>query len=440
LSYLRDSAVRETFFWSAGGFARVAPKEKKMKRNLSLWLGLLAFALLPALSEVPKSKVHGHVTNPTGAPESKGTITFVGVERAASGPGMHAITSDAGVFTVVDGEYSGEVPPGMYKIVFRSPGMSHDKEVDHIDNVQVVSGKDNQIDDDMSRKEFVDNMSADQKRQLEEFRKKNAEALKTNAIVKNLNADIGTVNQDNKDADNAAVLAAQALGAGATKTDIEVKTGEIKAAKYGEIETLMLKDTAAKPDAAILWILLGQAQVNIASVKGDAQKYAEAETNLKKGLEVDAAKKPLPSNQGLAYSCLGEIYARTSKIPEANDAYDAAAKAFPAGAAGYYKNEAVILSNLGNADASVVAADKAIAVDPTLAIAYYLKGQGLIQKATIDPATGKMILPPGCAEAYQKYLDLDPNGKFASDVKGILAEATQTHSTTFGNDKTKKKK
>ncbi len=411
-----------------------------MKRNFSLWLGLLAFALLPALSQVPTGKVHGHVTNPTGAPESKGTITFVGVERAASGPGMHAITTDEGVFTVVNGEYSGEVPPGLYKIVFRAPGMAHDKEVDHIDNIMVVVGKDIQADDDMSRKEFVDNMSPDQKKQLEEFRKKNAEALKTNAVVKNLNADISTVNQDNKDADAAPALAAQALGAGATHTDIEVKTGEIKAAKYGEIETLMLKDTVAKPDAAILWILLGQAQVNIASVKNDAQKYAEAETNLKKGLDVDAAKKPLPSNQGLAYSCLGEIYARTGKIPEANDSYDAAAKAFPTGAAGYYKNEAVILSNLGNGDASVAAADKAIAIDPTLAIAYYLKGQGLIQKATIDPVSGKMILPPGCAEAYQKYIELDPNGKFAGDVKGILSEATQTHNTSFGPDKPKKKK
>ena len=51
-----------------------------------------------------------------------------------------------------------------------------------------------------------------------------------------------------------------------------------------------------------------------------------------------------------------------------------------------------------------------------------------------------MILPAGCAEAYQKYLDLAPNGTFAGDVKGILAEATQTHNTAFGPDKPKKKK
>lgn len=412
-----------------------------MKRNLTLGLGLLAFALLPALSAVPKAKVHGHVTNPTGAPEVSGTVTFVSIDQGAAGMGEKTITSDEGVFTLdANGNYTGEVPVGTYKIVFRVPGTPKDKETDHIDNIKVTMGKDNQADDDMSRKEYIDGMSVDQRRQLVEFQRKNAAALKNNALIKNLNADIGIVNQDNKDADAASTAAAQALGAGASKTDIEAKTAEIKAAKYAEIETLMLKDTAAKPDAAILWILLGQAQVNIANVKGDTQKYADAETNLKKGLEVDAAKKPLPSNQGMAYSALGEIYARTGKIPESDAAYDSAAKAFPIGAAGYYKNEAVIFSNLGNGDASVAAADKAIAIDPTLAIAYYLKGQGLIQKATIDSATGKMILPPGCADAYQKYLDLDPKGLFANDVRGILAEATQTHSSSYGTDKSKKKK
>jgi tetratricopeptide (TPR) repeat protein len=419
-----------------------ASKEMKMKRNISLWVGLLAFALLPAFSQAPMGKVHGHVTNPSGAPEKAGAITFVGTDRAASGPGMKAMTSDRGVFKLdADGNFSGEVPPGIYKVVFRTPDMSNDKEADHLDNIQVVAGKDNLVDDDMSRKEYIDNLPADVRKSLDDLRKKNAEAMKNNAVAKNINADIATVNQDNKEADGAQTAAIQSLGAGATVPAIEAKATEIKAAKYAEVESLMLKDSAAKPDAAVLWVLLGQAQVSMATLKNDTQKYAEAETNLKKALEVDAAsKKPIPSNQGIAYSGLGEIYARTGKVQEASDAYDAAAKAFPAGAAVYYKNEAVIFSNLNNGDATVAAANKAIAIDPTMALAYYLKGQGLIQKATIDPASGKMILPPGCAEAYQKYLDLDPKGTFINDVKGILAEATQTHNTAFGPDKSKKKK
>ena len=51
-----------------------------------------------------------------------------------------------------------------------------------------------------------------------------------------------------------------------------------------------------------------------------------------------------------------------------------------------------------------------------------------------------MILPPGCAEAYQKYLDLAPTGPYANDVKGILAEATQTHNSSIGIQKPRKGK
>ena len=44
-----------------------------MKRNLSLWMGLLALALTPALAQTPAAtgKIHGHVTNPAGTPVLK---------------------------------------------------------------------------------------------------------------------------------------------------------------------------------------------------------------------------------------------------------------------------------------------------------------------------------------------------------------------------------
>ena len=431
------------FFEPADCLVRAAPKEKKMKRNLSLWLGLLTFALLPALAQTPTGKIHGHVINPSGAPEKEGTVTVFGVDRAASGPGLNASMASKGIFPIdANGYFSGDVAPGTYKLIFRLPGMPNDKEVDHVDNVKIISGQDTLQDIDMTRKEYIDALPAETRKQLEELKKHNAEAMKTNAMIKNINADINTVNQDNKDADNAHAAAVLALGASASRSDIAAKEAEIKAAKYAEIETLMLRDTAAKPDAGVLWVLLGQAQISIANVKSDAGKYAEAESNLKKSIDLDsAAKKPSISDLGIAYSGLGEIYARTGRVPEADAAYDSAAKANPPGAATYLKNEAVIFSQVGNSDASVAAADKAILADPTQPMPYYLKGQGLIQKATIDSATGKMILPPGCAEAYQKYLELarPPYDIYVGDVKGILAEATQTHSSTYG-EKSKKKK
>jgi hypothetical protein len=83
----------------------------------------------------------------------------------------------------------------------------------------------------------------------------------------------------------------------------------------------------------------------------------------------------------------------------------------------------VIFFQEKNGDAQVAAADAAIAVDPNQSILYYIKGQGLIQKATVDPKTNRIVLPPDCTEAYQKYLALSPTGPYAVEVKGILDQA-----------------
>jgi len=91
----------------------------------------------------------------------------------------------------------------------------------------------------------------------------------------------------------------------------------------------------------------------------------------------------------------------------------------------------VIYYQTGNADAQIAAADEAIKVDPTMPILYYLKGQGLVQKATVDPKTHMIILSPECIQAYQMYLQLAPTGQFAAEVKSIMAQAGQKVDTTY---------
>ena len=404
-----------------------------MKRTISLWLGLLAFALVPALAQqpapttpaAPTGKIHGHVTNPTGASQSVGLV---------------ALSTDGGrtskyTFQVSpSGDYTGDAAPGTYTLIFRQPDTPADKMVDSFDGIKIVAGTDVLQDFDMSRKAFVEKLPADQQKQLEELRKHNSEAMKANEIIKNLNADLRLVSQAIHDADSARATAVQQLGAAATKAELDAKETEIKTAKYTEIETLMLKDTAAKPDASVLWAQLGQAQAGL-------KKYDDAEATFKKVIEIEAAsKKPNIAVQGLANSGLGEIYARTGKVPEASAAYDAAAKVNPTQAGFYLKNEAVIFFQTNNADAQVAAADEAIKIDPTQALLYYLKGQGLIGKATIDAKTQRIVLPQDCADAYQQYLTLAPNGPYAAEVKGILAQAGQKVESGFKADKPSKKK
>jgi tetratricopeptide (TPR) repeat protein len=398
-----------------------------MKRSISLWLGLtvatglLLLGLAPANAQqapaAATGKIHGRVINPTGQPQGGGTIN---------------LSTDGGVtmkytFPVSDtGDFSGEAPPGTYMVVYRAADTPAGKMVDSIRGVKITAGEDTAQDVDMSRQEYIDKMSPDEKKQLEDLKKANSEALKANAVINQLNADLKVVGQDKKDIDTANAAAAQALGASASKADIAAKATEIKTAKYTDIESLMTKDTAAKPDEALLWTNLGYGQAGL-------KKYDDAITSYKKAIDLEtAAKKPRTAIIGLANAGLGEVYARTGKVPEAQAAYDAAAKADPSNAGLHLRNEAVIFFQENNGPAQVAAADEAIKVDPNQAILYYIKGQGLIQNATIDPKTNRIVLPADCTAAYQKYLDLaGPNGAYSAEVAGILQQAGEKVNSSY---------
>src|SRR6185369_16891886 len=84
-----------------------------------------------------------------------------------------------------------------------------------------------------------------------------------------------------------------------------------------------------------------------------------------------------------------------------------------AGLAAY--DHGLVLAKTGKIDDAVVQFDKAVQLDPAMTEAYYQKGTALIAKATADKA-GKIIAPPGTAEAFQKYLELAPNGKNAESA------------------------
>jgi len=398
-----------------------------MKPKLSRWLslpaaaGLLAFAIAPAFAQqapaaATMGKIHGQVINPTGEPQANGTVSL-----SADGGATSKYTFDVNS----EGNFSGEAAPGTYVMIYRAPDTPKGQIVDEVKDVKIVAGQDLEQNDDMSRAEYIAKMTPEQRKQLEELKKNNAEALKANAVINHLNADLKAVLQDQKDIDAATQTAAQELGASASKSDIAAKAEEIKTTKYNDIQSMMTKDVAAKPDESILWAKLAFAQAGL-------KQYDDAITNYKKAIDLEsAAKKPRMDILGQAEAGLGEVYARTGKVPEANTAFDAAAKDDPTRAPIYLRNQAIIFFQQGNSDAQVAAADDAIKVDPNDAILYYLKGNGLVQKASVDPKTHQIVLPPGCAEAYQKYLDLAPSGQFASEVQSILQSAGEKIKTTY---------
>jgi tetratricopeptide (TPR) repeat protein len=218
---------------------------------------------------------------------------------------------------------------------------------------------------------------------------------------------------------------------------------------------MMSKVTAENPRLILPWVELGLAQLG-------SKKYPEAENSFKFALgidpesiqrahsdafyqnndkpgsvaptatrnsrsavggEVNSAQNRTPDIKGVSWASLGEVYAHEGKTKESEQAFDNAVAAFPQQAAQYRRNETISFFQMGNSDAQLVAAESAIPLDPTRAILYYFKGQALASKATIDSTTQKMILPQGCVEAFQKYLELEPNGPYSADARGVLAGA-----------------
>jgi hypothetical protein len=359
------------------------------------FVGLVLLAQPGRLMAQATASIHGHVQNPAGQPVTEGEVRLT-TEKNPSAPNTkfeYTFPLDA------NGNYKGtDVKPGNYIGGVFQQGRS----VDFMP-APIAAGEDKAVDFDMTRPEYIAKMSPADRAALEEFKKKNAEVTAANSKIENLNKLL---------------------------TDARTAT---KAGNFDQAVKDMTDATAAKPDEAILWDTLGDAQLGLANAAfktahdnkttdpslGD--KFAAAEASYQKAIALNAAlAKPSTDLAAAAENQLAQALGKTGKTADASAAYEAAAKADPTKAGMYYFNEAATLFNASDMDGAAAAADKAIAADPTKVDAYYIKGQALIQKATVDPATNKITAPPDCIAAYQKYLELAPTGPHAEEIKGIL--------------------
>jgi len=220
------------------------------------------------------------------------------------------------------------------------------------------------------------------------------------------------------------------------------------AMKAGDFDTAISTLTEAlQVDTThdVIWAQLGDANRGSALKQTDpaekTKRLQEAVTDYQKAIDIkqkamDAAtaKKP-DDNSRLAeyYNHLGDVAARAGKLDDAVKAYSQAAQINPEGAAGYYYNAGAVLTNAGKVDDAIAAFDKCIAADPNKADAYYQKGVNMIGKATLQG--DKMVAPPGTAEAFQKYLELQPAGPYADVAKQMLTSIGASVETGFGTKK-----
>ena len=193
------------------------------------------------------------------------------------------------------------------------------------------------------------------------------------------------------------------------------------------------------PSRDLIWFKLGDYYRLSAAKQTDTaekqKRYGSAAEAYQKAIQLKQAapadKDPAATAKTLAayYNNLAEAYAKSNKVDDAVKTYELAAQSDPSSAGQYYFNTGAVLTNAGKVDDAIAAFDKVIAADPNKADAYYWKGVNLIGKATLQG--DKMVAPPGTAEAFQKYLELQPTGSYADAAKQMLTSIGASVETGF---------
>ncbi len=318
------------------------------------------------------------------------------------------------------GEYfSLGVSPGKYNVALykNADDQKAGKGTDHVNGFQVQLDE-NTLDFDVKKEQENQakgvGLTPEQLKQVQEQQEKQKKEVNT---VKSLNDKLNAAKTaaDGGDYDTAIAALTEATQMDANRDLIWFKLGD-----YYRMSATKQTDPAEK-------------QKRLASAVDSYQKAVQ----LKQA--APAEKDPAAAAKTLAayYNNLAEAYAKSGKVDDAVKTYALAAQTDPTAASQYYFNTGAVLTNAGKVDDAIAAFDKVIASDPNKADAYYWKGVNMIGKATLQG--DKMVAPPGTAEAFQKYLELQPTGTYADAAKQMLTSIGSSVETTFGNKKKPKK-
>jgi tetratricopeptide (TPR) repeat protein len=380
-----------------------------MKKHFAMFVFVLLMLGLcvPPVFAQASGTVKGVCKDLTGQPIVDGVVVFANQDN---GQKYTLKTNKKGEY------FSLGIASGKYNVVLykNADDAKANKELFHLNGFQVALDE-NTIDFDLKKEQEKaaqgQGLTPEQVKQRQELEEKHNKEVTT---IKSLNEKIVAASASMKagDFDSAISTLTEATQMDATR---DVLWAGLADAYRGS--AIKQTDPAEKTKRLQLAI-------------DDYQKALELRLKL-----IESGTKKPEDNKALAayYNNLGEALGKSGKIDDAVKAYTQAAQVNPEGAAGYYYNAGAVFTNAGKVDDAIAAFDKCIAADPTRADAYYQKGVNLIGKATLQG--DKMIAPPGTAESFQKYLELQPTGPYADVAKQMLTSIGAPVETGFGTKK-----
>ena len=320
------------------------------------------------------ASIHGHATDLTGVPLTRGAIQLYSIHN----PAASALRPDFRFPLDPAGDFHGTgIASGDYLVALYLDG----RLIDTAPDIDLQANRDNVINFDLTGKEYRAKQSASRNRLNDDY---------IAALAK-------------VDADN--TVAGKVTDARAWLT-----SGDANSAIQEMQQALV-----SRPAEPLFWYMLGEAQ-------SQSKQYTAAVESFEKGLTLSPRKVVWSPLRASVENNLAFALAQCDRNADAVGAYETAALYDPIHEARYYLNEAFLYRNLLDDPHALEAANKAIAADPDEAEAYYVRGQAMVGRSVVNSAAHKTVAPPGCIEAYQKYLTLAPHGRFAPDAKAVLAE------------------
>ena len=358
----------------------------QVKPSKSLW-ALGAVLLLSVGAFAQTSSLSGEVKDEDGKPLKDALIK---IDRKDIKGAYKVKTNKKGEY------FHAGLPLGTYKITVEVDG----KERDSMDNVRTRLGDPLPVNFNLQAikqkqqavaaaaesgtvtKEQARDMTPEQKASLEKAMKERSESMKKN---KELN-----------DAFNTGVEA-------------------LRAQQFDVAVTALTKASEFDAKQHVVWAQLAESIMGAAKTKtGDEQAAL-----INKGFEAYAKALELKPDDAGYHNNYALALARSKKFPEAQAELTKAAQIDPSNGGRYYYNLGALLVNSQQLEPAGEAFKKALEMDPNYADAHYQYGIYLISKAQ-TAADGKVTPVPGTKEAFEKYIQLKPDGPYAESSKGMI--------------------
>jgi len=366
-------------------------RAKRIWAALAVAMAMLAVSawLVPDAAAQFTGRIYGQVLDREGKPFPGVTVVI----RSERGQSWEVKTDKDGKYTQIG------LPGGntLYTLSFKVKDQTIWES-----QVRLASGADEKA--DLNIKEMIAKQGsalAEQQKQEEEAKKK-FETLKTH-----FDAGVAAMTQAKQVRNDIQRAPAD------QRAPLQQKMQELSATAISELQA---SEKATSPTDPNRHIVLAQ----LADAYESGGRFEDAVTTYQKAIEL----KP---SEATYYNNMANSLAKLGRIEEARAAYEKSAALDPANAVNAWRNFGIVLYNAGRMKEAIEPLHKSLELDPKSAQSWYLLGAALVNTMGYKQEGDRIIpiLQPGTIEAYQKAIELDPNGTYGLQAKQGLEALKQ---------------